>query len=128
LRSAASQNQDPLKGDVFPGETDSFPEVVVTYRPLKDLGSKIWSEMHEEEQQAVLKTFESVWTKSMGVIFYYTDQQVKENLANGTSAKINEALGKVSSKYYSAPGSPYRFDSKEAFDRDYESKWHYYWK
>jgi hypothetical protein len=92
----------------------------------------------DDDQRAILKTFESVWTMSQAVVFYYTDAQVKENLINGTSARIIEALGQVAEKYGFEPGtsynygfnrgSSYRFDSKESFDRDYESNWYYYWK
>ena len=65
---------------------------------------------------------------SMAVVFYYTDAQVKENLSNGISARINEALVEVAEKYGFDGGSSYRFDSKETFDRDYESNWYYYYK
>jgi hypothetical protein len=92
-------------------------------------------EMLDDEERAILKTFESVWTMSQAVIFYYTDAQIKENLTNGISARINEVLGRVAEKYGFDRGSPYsfdskqyRFDSKETFDRDYESNWYYYWK
>ncbi len=123
---------DPLKSTDLSFETNPFPEIIVTYRPLKELEKKILEEMSEEmlkdEERAVLKTFESVWTMSMAVVFYYTDAQVKENLINGTSAKINEELGRVAEKYGFERGSSYRFDSKETFDRDYESNWYYYWK
>ncbi len=88
---------------------------------MKEPDRRIVKEVRDDEVRAILKTFESVWTISMTVIFYYTDAQVKENLANGTSAKIIEALRHVRDASYS-------FDSKETFDRDYESKWHYYWK
>ena len=64
----------------------------------------------------------------MAVVFYYTDAQVKENLTNGISTKINEALGRAAEKYGFDHGPTYRFDSKESFDRDYESNWYYYWK
>ena len=84
--------------------------------------------MLDDERRAILKTFESVWTISQSVVFYYTDAQVKENLANGTSARINEALGQPAVKYEFERGSSYHFDSKESFDRDYESNWYYYWK
>jgi hypothetical protein len=126
---------DPLKSDVFPVETSPFPEIIVTYRPLKELSVKLLQEMMDEEKRAVLKTFESVWTMSMAVVFYYTDAQVKENLANGTSSRINEALKQVAEKYGFDRISPSSFDSKEiffdskeSFDRDYEGQWHYYWR
>ncbi len=119
---------DPLKSNVFPINTNPFPEIIVTFRPLKELEKKILEEMLEDEKRAILKTFESVWTISNTVVFYYTDAQVKENLTNGTSAKINVALEQANKKYEFDPGSPYRFDSKESFDRDYESNWYYYWK
>jgi hypothetical protein len=119
---------DPLKSDVFPTDTNPFPQITVTYRPLKGLDRNVLQEMHDDEEQAVLKTFESVWKISVTVIFYYTDAQVKENLTNGTSSRISEALGRVAKKYGFDPGSQYRFDSKESFDRDYESNWYYYWK
>jgi hypothetical protein len=130
LKSADSNNHksDPLKGNVFPVETNPFPKIIVTYRPMKEIDSKILNEMLEDEQRAILKTFESVWTMSMAVVFYYTDAQVKENLTNGTSAKITEALEQASEKFGYDQGSLYRFDSKETFDRDYESNWYYYWK
>ena len=128
---------DPLKStdlspDSYRDETNPFPEIIVTYRPFKELEKKILEEileeMLEDEKRAVLKTFESVWSMSMSVVFYYTDAQVKENEMNGTSAKVNEALQLAAKKYGFDPGSPYRFDSKEIFDRDYKSDWYYYWK
>jgi hypothetical protein len=120
--------RDPLKSNVLSFETNPFPQIIVTYRPFKAVKMEILQEMLNDEKRAILKTFESVWTISMAVVFYYTDAQVKENLANGTSAKINEALGQAAEKYGFDPGSPYRFDSKEIFDRDYQSNWYYYWK
>ena len=129
---------DPLKSTDLSFETNPFPKIIVTYRPLKNLTGKTRQEMMNDDERAILKTFESVWTMSQAVVFYYTDAQVKENLTNGTSARISEALGRVAEKYGFDPGSSYnygfnggssyRFDSKETFDRDYESKWHYYWK
>jgi hypothetical protein len=119
---------DSLKSDVFPVGTNPFPEIIVTYRPLKGLSRETMQEMLDDEKRAILKTFESVWTISQAVVFYYTDAQVKENLANGISTRINEALGQADEKYGFDRGSPYRFDSKETFDRDYESNWYYYWK
>jgi hypothetical protein len=131
FKSAGSDNplMDPLKSNVFAAETNPFPEIIVTYRPLKEVDGKIRQEMLDDEQRAILKTFESVWTMSMAVVFYYTDAQVKENLTNGISTRINEALWQAAEKYYESDrGSPYSFDSKETFDRDYESNWYYYWK
>ncbi|HWA35763.1 MAG TPA: hypothetical protein VG737_16585 [Cyclobacteriaceae bacterium] len=124
----AHATMDSLKRDVYPQATTPYPEVIVTYRPLKDLDSKIIEEMLDDERREILKNFENVWTISMYVIFYYTDAQIKENEANGTSAKITEAIGQLDEKYGMRRPAPYRFDSKESFDRDYESKWHYYWK
>ena len=117
---------DSLKNNVY--DTNTFPEIIMTYRPLKDLDREILEEMLDDEKRAILKTFESVWTLSQSVVFYYTDAQVKENLANGISAKINEQLGQVAEKYDLNKGSPYCFDSKETFDRDYDGNWYYYWK
>ena len=128
---------DPLKStdlspDSYRDETNPFPEIIITYGPFKELEKKILKEMLEEmlkdEKRAILKTFESVWKISNTVVFYYTDAQVKENLMNGTSTKINVALEQADKKYEFDPGYPYRFDSKETFDRDYESNWYYYWK
>jgi hypothetical protein len=119
---------DALKADVFAFETNPHPEIIVTCRPLKELDKNVIQEIREDEQRAVLKTFECVWTISMAVVFYYTDSQIKENLANGISAKINEELARVDTKYGIDRGTAYRFDSKETFDRDYESNWYYYWK
>lgn len=108
--------------------TDPVPEIIVTYRPLKDLDGNIISEILDDEKRGVLKSFDSVWTISMDVIFYFTDAQLKENQANGISKQISDALYQVTTRYGIGPGSPYRFDSKECFDRDYESNWYYYWK
>jgi hypothetical protein len=109
-------------------ETDPYPEIIVTYRFLKELNREIVKEMRDEEKRNILKTFESVWTISQTVVFYYTDVQMKENMTNGSSIKISEALDQVDKKYGSDGSSPYRFDSKESFDRDYNGQWHYYWK
>jgi len=134
LKSADSNNYaaDPLKSNVFPFETNPFPEIIVAYRPLKELDKKIregmLQKMSDDEIRAILKTFESVWNISMAVVFYFTDAQVKENLANGTSAKINETLKQAERKYGFSGGSDYRFDSKESFDRDSKGDWYLYWK
>jgi len=103
-----------------------FPEVIVTYRPLKELSQEILTEMRNDDERAILKTFESVWTMSENVVFYFTDKQLTENQANGTSDNIREQLNKVDDRY--GVSQAFRFDSKEAFDRDYESNWYYYWK
>jgi hypothetical protein len=119
---------DPQKHNVFPVETNPFPQIIVTYRHLKELNREILKEMLEDEKCSILKTFESVWTISQDVVFYYTDVQVKENLINGTSTKISEELERAVIKYGFNQSSSYRFDSKESFDRDFDGKWHYYWK
>jgi hypothetical protein len=119
---------DPLKNNVFPLETNPFPEIIVTYRPVKELDGEILKEMREDEKRAILETFESVWTISLTVVFYYTDAQVKENMTNGISTKICEELEQADKKYEFNPGYPYRFDSKESFDRDYSGNWYYFWK
>ncbi len=124
---SASAQADPLKRTDLDFKTGPLPEIVVTYRPFKYPDSKIVNEMFEEEKFAALKAFESVWTSSQYVIFYYTDAQIKAHQADGTSAKITEALNQVYLKYGFEPPS-YRFDSKEIFDRDYEGNWYYYWK
>lgn len=130
FKSADSNNTvtDSLKCNVFSFETNPFPEIIMTYRPLKGLKGEVLQEMLKDEERIILKTFESVWTISQTVVFYHTDAQVKENLTNGTSRKISEALEQTAKKYGFDPGSAYRFDSKESFDRDYESNWYYYWK
>jgi hypothetical protein len=129
FKSADSHNAvDPLKNNIFPMETNPYPEIIVTYRPLKEVNGEIVKEMLDDEKRAILKTFESVWTISQTVVFYHTDAQVKENQANGTSAKIIEALEQVDKKSGLNGSSTYRFDSKESFDRDYGGQWHYYWK
>jgi hypothetical protein len=116
---------DPLKCAF---DANPFPEIIVTYRPLKQLSSEILQEILRDEKRDILETFESVWTISQRVVFYYTDAQIKENLLNGTSTKINEELVRVDIKHGFSGSPTYSFDSKESFDRDYESKWHYYWK
>lgn len=126
--SSNAPTADPTKNDVLPFSSEPFPEIIVTFRPLKYPDGKIMTEMYNEEIRATLKTFESVWTISMSVIFYYTDEQIAANRSNGTSDKIDAELKKVATKYGYRNVSDYRFDSKEAFDRDYESNWYYYWK
>lgn len=106
----------------------SFPGAIVTYRPFKLPDPKVVQEMLSGEIRSTLKNFESVWTISQNVIFYYTDEQVRQNLSNGTSAKINEDLAMVMEKYGFDRGSAYNFDSKETFDRHYQSDWYHYWK
>jgi len=119
---------DSLKSNVFSSETNPFPQIVITYRPLKSLDNKIAREMFYDERGEMLKVFECVWTVSQYVVFYYTDAQIKENLANGISTKITEELERIDKKYGFGQSTPYRFDSKEYFDGGCESKWHYYWK
>lgn len=130
LKSTDSESHilDPLKGNVFPADTNPYPETIVTYRPLKGIGEKILREMLYEERGEILKAFESVWTVSQYVVFYYTDAQIKENEANGTSTKVIEELERIDKKYGFSQSIPYRFDSKEYFDGACEGKWHYYWK
>ena len=84
--------------------------------------------MIDDERRAVLNVFEDVWVLSQTVVFYYTDAQVKENRENGTSAKITRALNDAERTFGFVKISEFRFDSKESFDRDYESNWYYYWK
>ena len=125
---ANSFANDPTKSNVFPAETSPFPKVIVTYRPLEEPSLKSFQEMRNDEKGAILKEFASVWTISQSVVFYHTDAQIKENLSLGISAKISELLNQVERKYGAVTDTSYQFDSKESFDRDYESKWHYYWK
>jgi len=103
-----------------------FPEVIITYRPLKELSDEVLREMRTDDERAILKKFESVWTMSQNIIFYFNDKQLIENQANGTSDTILEELKKVDDQY--GFSQEFRFDSKEVFDRDYESNWYYYWK
>ena len=120
--------RDPLKSNVFPMETNPYPEIIVTYRFLKEINGEIVKEMQDDEKRSILETFESVWTISQTVVFYYTDVQMKENMANGTSIKISEALAQTDKKYGLDESLLYQFDSKESFDRDYNGQWHDYWK
>lgn len=122
------QTTDQLKKDVLSFDRAPFPQIVVTYRPLQDLETKVLREMLDAETSEILKSFDSVWTMSQRVIFFYTDAQKKENVVNGISTKLIEALDKAAERYGLKEDAPYYFDSKETFDRDYESKWHYYWK
>ncbi len=128
FKSRDSETKDLLKIDAFPSNTNPYPEIIITYRPLNELSREILEEMMKNERQEVLSTFESVWTISQQVIFFCTDAQVKENMANGTSAKIIAQLEELDNKYDIKQSYPYNFDSKESFDRDYESNWYYYWK
>ena len=119
---------DPLKRDVLANELLSLSNIIVTYRPLQEPDGKILEEMIDDERRAVLNVFEDVWVLSQTVVFYYTDAQVKENRENGTSAKITRALYDAERTFGFVKISEFRFDSKESFDRDYESNWYYYWK
>jgi hypothetical protein len=119
---------DPLKRNIFHIDKQPTVALVVTYQPLKKVDAAILKELLDDEKRTILETFESVWTMSQSVIFYYTDAQRQENLHNGISAKISDALLAVERKYALQNNSVFSFDSKESFDRDYESKWHYYWK
>lgn len=124
----ANRDASALVTERFRKHLASSPEIVVTWRPLKVLKEQVRQEMLNDEQRALLKSYESVWTLSMAVVFYYTDAQIKENLANGTSQRINDELNQVIRKYGFDTSSDYRFDSKESFDRDYSGDWHQYWQ
>lgn len=129
LNSADAQGTtDPLKRDIFPIEMQPTAALVVTYRPLKKFDEAVLKELLEDEKRAILQKFECVWTMSQSVIFFYTDAQLQENQLNGLAAKISEELLKAERKCASEHNSVFSFDSKESFDRDYEGKWHYYWK
>lgn len=119
---------DSLKRDVLANELLSPSNIIVTYRPLQEPDGKILEEMIDDEKRAVLKVFEDVWVLSQTVVFYGTDAQVKENQENGTSAKIAGVLNDVERTFGLGKISEFRFDSKESFDRDYQSNWYYYWK
>lgn len=119
---------EPLKADVFPVDTDPFPKTIVTFRPVTGVSGHISNEMLREEQRAILKTFDSVWTISQSVIFYFTTEQITQNKANGTSQEIVAQLNKAAEKFGFTHHSQYYFDSKEIFDREYKGDWYYYWK
>lgn len=119
---------DPLKRDVLTIETLSTSDIIVTYRPFKEPSRGVWEEIFADEKRAVLKTYQDAWVLSQTVVFYFTDAQIKENDANGTSAQITQALHSVERMFGLVKLSEYRFDSKETFDRDYQSNWYYYWK
>src|ERR1700752_2535045 len=70
--SGNSKATDPLKRDVFPSQPLPYPEIIVTYRPLKALSREVLEEMLADEKRAVLTTFESVWTISQQVVFFFT--------------------------------------------------------
>lgn len=128
FKSNSGKTDDVTKGDAFSSSTNPFPEIIVTYRPLDVPDSEVISKIIQDEKYAALKTFENVWTMSMGVIFYYTDREVKENETNGMSDKISKTIEAIDAKYADGQSASYRFDSKESFDRDYQSNWHYYWQ
>jgi hypothetical protein len=119
---------DCLKNDIFPSDTNPFPQIIFTLRPLEKLPIEILKKMLDDEISSALEQFQTVWTISQNIIFYYTDLQLSENKTNGLSDKILELLGNLCKKYDIAPRSPHNFDSKECFDRDYQSNWYYYWK
>ncbi|MFM9839289.1 MAG: hypothetical protein ACKVOQ_13560 [Cyclobacteriaceae bacterium] len=53
LKSANSHKAiDPLKSAVFPPESNPFPEMIVTYRPLKGLNGEMMRKMLDDEQRA----------------------------------------------------------------------------
>jgi hypothetical protein len=104
------------------------------------------------EETAVIKTLWSVerdhgdeigaafpdanlWRVSAGmgrlVVFYRTDQDVRRNEADGSSARIRDLCFALAQKYddfgYLRPESfPIAFDSKENLDKNYEGNLYFY--
>lgn len=134
----ALKKSDPLKADVWP-PAQPFPETYVAYCSLESIELKEAIKKAKEEDAAVLEKYkDQVWTTTFPAdlyryIFYYTDEQLKASVDNGQRAAILNDLLQALKKHdefgYFGPHSLFvYFDSKESFDRDYDGKWHYYFK
>lgn len=137
---AALNNGDQLKNSVFPVNDKPFPEIIVGFHSLEEIELKIAKKKVGEKFQAFHKKYKNhIWLiNSMSdnqhpIVFYHTDLQVNENRVNGITQTICDDFLKELKKhdefnYFGQHSISIRFDSKESFDRDFQSNWHYYFQ
>lgn len=66
-------------------------------------------------------------------VFFFTEKQLKEAVQSGLKQKLKEVYFKLLQQYdefgyYTLEECGLYFDSKENFDKNFESNWYYYYK
>lgn len=130
-------NKDNLKNEVFPRAGGIYPETILSFRPLEEIELKIANEKAMDEIVAIADHYPQVWVISINMnwqnIFYYTDEQLMANRSNGVNEEIKSKILDILKQYdeydyFGEHSLQVQFDSKEAFDRDYDGNWCYYYK
>ncbi len=131
-----SQN-DETKRKIFSRENLLYPDINISFASMEDIDLVEVYRQTDAEIDRVIKQTPDIWTISNNgqykTIFYYTDEQWKQNESNGVNQNIRNQVLEILKK-----NDPYNcfgehslrliFDSKECFDRDYSSNWYYYYK
>lgn len=131
---------DPLKRDVFPATLKPFPEVIAGFHALEDIEAIIARTKAAEAIKTIGNDYPvQIWSVTLyndnqnTIIFYFTDRQKTENESNGFNDIIRKRVLEELKKYddfgfFGTHSLSLYFDSKESFDRDYQSNWHYYFQ
>jgi len=128
---------DDTKRKIYPRINGIYPETAISFTAMEVIDVKVASTELNKNIDGILQSVENVWVISNNgewkTVFYYTDEQLKQNEGNGNSQKIRDlVLAEIKKNdFYGDFGAhsiKLLFDSKESFDRDYEGKWHYYYK
>jgi hypothetical protein len=130
--------KDKLKIEFFRTEDDTYPEIVFGFHALETIETQVAYEKATEEIRDLEKQFPDVWSFSQNwhywTIFYYTDQQWKDNETNGTTQKIKDSILGILKKYdtfglIDEKALKYViFDSKQNLDENYSGNIYYYYK
>lgn len=95
------------------------------------------NKISKEERNAIISSFAEVWeVQSLTIdttVFFYTENQLKEAEQSALKQKIKEAFFKLLQQYdefgyFTLEECGLCFDSKENFDKNYDSNWYYYYK
>jgi hypothetical protein len=129
---------DPSKQKIFPRINGIYPDINVGYTCMERIDLQIaYTNANDELNTITIPYQDEVWHVSMNgnnrTIFYYTEEQLKKNSSNGINDALRAQMLAILKKYdtYQCFGEHslmIYFDSKESFDRDYDGKWHYYYK
>lgn len=137
--SQKHSRKDRLKIGYFPAaENEKYPEIVLGFHALQTIEIYVAYEKADQEIRDLGKQFPDIWDLSKNwhywTVFYYNDQQWKDNEANGTTAEIKKRILFILKKYDTfglVDASALKFvifDTKQNLDENYGGNIYYYYK
>lgn len=136
--TAEHGKKDQLKNDYYPATERDYPEMVFGFNALESIEVMVAYEKADTEIRSIQERFPDIWSMSKNwhywTVFYYTDQQWKDNESNGTTAKIKELILAMLKKHdtFGLFGEKalqfILFDTKQNLDENYQGNMYYYYK